>query len=186
MRILATFATLMFALLLMTHGSGCKGPPTTTEEPDEFNGPGGKLGGSIKFNGNPVEFGKIIAMDESKRQATGRIMPGGIYAFRKAPSGKVKLCLQFGVPDNMKDAFKKYRDQYATMTPDQIKQMNEKKKGVEKRLPPGPWDNMSKEQQRWIESIIEIPSRYEKLETANLSTTVEEGAENRFDIELGD
>jgi hypothetical protein len=186
MRMCVRFSGFVLPLLLVTSW-GCSRPAAPPPEPPPFDGPSGKLGGKITFNGQPVRFGKIVVVGENKQEATGIIMSNGTYGFPYAPAGKVKLYLALGVPEAAKDAFKKYRDMLDKMTPDEKKKMlEEQKKRGKFRLPSGPWDNMSEKQQEWIASIINIPAKYEKLETANLSTTVEEGGENNFAIELVD
>jgi hypothetical protein len=178
MQISAKLWCLILSLYLLVIFTGCGAPPP--EEPMEFQGPAGALGGEITLESEPVELGKVIAVGAvDKRQATGIIRPGGHYSFKRVPAGKVHLYLAFDIPPAARDQFLRLRANMKKLSSG----MNGKKPSDTDRSA-GLFASLPPQQQKWLQVVVRIPPSYEDVETAKLTTTIEESVTNKYDIKL--
>jgi hypothetical protein len=178
MHIIARLWCLILPLCFLAIFSGCGARPP--EEPMEFEGPAGKLDGEITLEGEPVEMGKVIAVGAvDRRKATGIISPGGHYEFKRVPAGKVRLYLAFDPPPAARNQFLRLR---ANMK--KLSTVMKDKKSSDKDRSAGPFPMLPPQQQKWLEVVVRIPPRYEDVETAELTTTIEEDVTNHYHIKL--
>jgi hypothetical protein len=60
-------------------------------EPADPAGPTEVLSGTVRMNGEPVDFVMLVATGPDGQSVTGPSLPGGRYRIEKPPAGKLKF-----------------------------------------------------------------------------------------------
>ncbi|MBN9520447.1 hypothetical protein J0H58_18280 [bacterium] len=73
------------AVLAVVLSAGCAG------ESADPNGPTEVLSGTVRLNGEPVDFVMLVATGPDGKSVTGPSLPGGRYRIEKPPAGKLRF-----------------------------------------------------------------------------------------------
>ncbi len=144
----------LFALVLAGCGAG-----------DNGLNKGGKLTGRATIDGKPLKGGNVIVVSENgKYSVQGYINGEGIYTVLEPPLGKVKIAVQ---TSHLRDS---------------VVPKNDPGKGKGKGIDGSRGMTLPDPKELGL-GFTAIPARYEKAETAGLTTEVKSG-DQAHDIEL--